>query len=154
MLLRILHRTVYDYHGSVNMAQHMVHLTPVNTGSQTLLEHALRIHPEPAARNQTMDAFGNLRTFFSQQSPHDTLTVEAESLVETSEPLPLPDGPDWEPCPGSRFASTSGTGPRRLTTRRPSSCLRRPMCRATMRSPRLPGLPSNPTCPCWRRCVR
>ena len=95
MLLRILHRTVYDYHGSVHMAQHMVHLTPVNTGSQTLLEHALRIHPEPAARNQTVDAFGNLRTFFTQQSPHDTLTVEAESLVETSEPLPLPDGPDW-----------------------------------------------------------
>jgi transglutaminase-like putative cysteine protease len=96
MLLRILHRTVYDYHGSVNMAQHMVHLTPVNTGSQTLHEHALRIHPEPVARNQTVDAFGNLRTFFSQQAPHDKLTVEAESLVETSEPLPLPDSPDWE----------------------------------------------------------
>jgi len=96
MLLRILHRTIYNYQGSVNMAQHMVHLTPVNTGSQTLHEHTLRISPEPAARNQTVDAFGNLRTFFSLQSPHEKLTVEADSLVETSEPLPLPHGPVWE----------------------------------------------------------
>ncbi len=96
MLLRILHRTVYNYHGTVNMAQHMVHLTPANTATQTLREHALRISPEPAARSQAVDAFGNPRTFFSLQSPHETLTVEADSLVETVEPLPLPDSPEWE----------------------------------------------------------
>lgn len=95
MLLRILHRTLYRYQGSVNMAQHMAHLTPLNTEGQTRHEHSLRISPEPAARAQTLDVFGNLRTFFSLQTPHDALTVEADSLVETSEPNPLPLDTDW-----------------------------------------------------------
>jgi transglutaminase-like putative cysteine protease len=96
MLLRILHRTHYDYQGSIDMAQHMVHLSPVETTSQKLLTHSLTITPEPAARNQTVDVFGNLRTFFSLQAPHDTLTVEADTLIETSVPQPLPDSPEWK----------------------------------------------------------
>ncbi|MCU0763787.1 MAG: transglutaminase family protein [Hydrogenophaga sp.] len=95
MLLRILHRTVYEYHGAVNLAQHMAHLTPLNTPGQTLHESRLRISPEPAARTQTLDVFGNLRTFFSLQAPHDTLSVEADSLVETTEPRPLPLETPW-----------------------------------------------------------
>ena len=99
MLLRILHRTTYHYPGAVNMAQHMAHLTPLTTASQTLHEHSLRISPDPAARTQTLDVFGNLRTFFSLQAPHDTLSVEADSLVETSEPLALPLDADWGALP-------------------------------------------------------
>jgi transglutaminase-like putative cysteine protease len=95
MLLRILHRTTYRYHGSIDMAQHMAHLWPVDTPCQHVLAHELRISPEPAARSQTPDVFGNLRTFFSLQSPHETLVVEADSLVETLEPRPLPDEADW-----------------------------------------------------------
>ena len=48
MLLRILHRTRYRYHGSIDMAQHMVHLSPKDTATQQLIEHSLRIQPEPA----------------------------------------------------------------------------------------------------------
>ncbi len=95
MLLRILHRTRYRYHGSIDMAQHMVHLSPVNTRAQTLVSHVLRIEPEPAARSQTTDVFGNLRTFFSLQSSHETLTVEADSLIETRPPEALPDSTAW-----------------------------------------------------------
>ena len=95
MLLRILHRTHYDYQGSISMAQHMVHLTPVQTGSQLVRAHELTVVPEPAARSQTVDVFGNLRTFFSLQAPHETLTVEADTLVETTAPKPLPDSEEW-----------------------------------------------------------
>ena len=95
MLLRILHTTTYRYHGSVDMAQHMVHLSPVDTPTQAVQAHALRVKPEPAARSQTTDVFGNQRTFFSLQAPHDTLVVEADSLVETHEPGPLPDDAAW-----------------------------------------------------------
>ena len=95
MLLRILHRTRYRYHGSIDMAQHMVHLSPKDTATQQLIEHSLRIQPEPAARSQTTDVFGNLRTFFSLQAPHETLTVEADSLVQTEAPQPLPDNAAW-----------------------------------------------------------
>ena len=96
MLLRVLHTTTYRYRGSVNMAQHMVHLSPVDTPCQQVHSHHMRITPEPAARSQATDVFGNRRTFFSLQAPHETLTVEADSLVETTEPEPLPDSPSWQ----------------------------------------------------------
>jgi transglutaminase-like putative cysteine protease len=96
MILRIVHRTTYRYHGSVDMAQHMVHLSPVETPCQRVLSHTLRITPEPAARSQTTDVFGNQRTFFSLQAPHETLSVEADSLVETCKPKPLPETPAWK----------------------------------------------------------
>jgi transglutaminase-like putative cysteine protease len=96
MILRIVHRTTYRYHGSVDMAQHMVHLSPVETPCQRVLSHTLRITPEPAARSQTTDVFGNQRTFFSLQAPHETLSVEADSLVETCKLKPLPETPAWK----------------------------------------------------------
>ena len=95
MLLRILHRTRYRYHGAIDMAQHMVHLRPVDTPSQRVLSHELRIDPEPAARSETTDVFGNQRTFFSLQSVHSMLTVEADSLVDTRAPEPLPECAPW-----------------------------------------------------------
>ncbi|MBS3910530.1 MAG: transglutaminase family protein [Hydrogenophaga sp.] len=96
MNLRIIHRTTYRYQGSIDMAQHMVHLSPVNTAVQRVLEHTLRITPEPASRSQTTDVFGNLRTFFSLQAPHDTLTVEADSAVQTCAPAELPHSAAWQ----------------------------------------------------------
>lgn len=96
MILRVLHTTTYRYHGSVDMAQHMVHLSPVDTPCQQVQAHTLRITPEPAARSQTTDVFGNQRTFFSLQAPHETLVVEADSLVETCEPKPLPATAAWQ----------------------------------------------------------
>ncbi|MDP3206195.1 MAG: transglutaminase N-terminal domain-containing protein, partial [Hydrogenophaga sp.] len=95
MLLRILHRTRYRYHGSIDLAQHMVHLCPLDTPHQRLINNELRIDPMPAARSQTTDVFGNQRTFFSLQSTHSVLTVEADSLVETSAHQPLPQTPPW-----------------------------------------------------------
>jgi len=95
MILRILHTTTYHYQGSVDMAQHMVHLSPVDTPTQVVSAHALSITPEPAARSQTTDVFGNQRTFFSLQAPHETLEVQADSLVDTRAPEPLPDSAAW-----------------------------------------------------------
>ena len=95
MRLRILHETLYDYQGTVAMAQHMVHLTPLDGAGQRVIAHAITITPEPAARSETTDVFGNLRTFFSLQAPHETLRVDAQSEVETRAPWTLPDSPAW-----------------------------------------------------------
>ncbi|MEZ5646529.1 MAG: transglutaminase family protein [Burkholderiaceae bacterium] len=96
MLLRVVHHTVYQYQGAVDLAQHMAHLSPVDTPAQTVLEHRLEIRPEPATRSQQTDAFGNRRTFFALQSPHDRLDILADSLIETREPASLPDLPAWQ----------------------------------------------------------
>jgi transglutaminase-like putative cysteine protease len=95
MQLRILHTTEYDYLGSVDFAQHMVHLTPRGDDGQRLLRHGLTISPAPSARSESTDVFGNQRTFFSLQAPHERLMVQADSEVSTCVPLPLPSGPAW-----------------------------------------------------------
>lgn len=101
MKLRVLHRTIYHYQSAVDMAQHMLHLSPRTTALQRVLSHSITIEPQPATVHQSTDAFGNRRSFFAQQAPHATLSVLADSTVQTSAPRPLPEdapwrGMDWE----------------------------------------------------------
>jgi transglutaminase-like putative cysteine protease len=96
MLLRILHHTRYTYQAPVVVAQHLAHLRPLDLPSQTLLQHQLDIRPAPALQQTSRDALGNWRTFFSLQSPHDTLDVSASSLVQTRRGQELTDSPPWE----------------------------------------------------------
>jgi transglutaminase-like putative cysteine protease len=89
MKLQITHETRYDYVPAVETAQHMAYLQPVNTRHQRLLSHSLRISPSPAQIRQAQDVFGNIRCFFSLQSPHTVLDVVASSVVTTlTRPLP------------------------------------------------------------------
>ncbi|MCC2634576.1 MAG: transglutaminase [Ramlibacter sp.] len=84
MLLHVLHETSYRYVPAVRTAQHMVHLKPAHNARQQLLNHRLAIDPEPARHNETVDVYGNTRTFFSLQFSHEALRVTAESLVSTT----------------------------------------------------------------------
>jgi transglutaminase-like putative cysteine protease len=83
MLLQITHDTRYRYQPAVETAQHMAYMRPATHAAQTLLQHALAITPAPAQVRETADVFGNTRCFFSLQTPHDTLSVIASSLVST-----------------------------------------------------------------------
>jgi len=96
MHLRVVHHTRYHYQGAVDLAQHMVHLSPVDTACQTVLGHTLSVTPEPATRIQQSDAFGNQRTFFALQAPHEQLDVLADSLIQTQAPDELPEAPCWQ----------------------------------------------------------
>jgi transglutaminase-like putative cysteine protease len=84
MLLHVLHETAYRYAPAVRTAKHMVHLKPAENPRQRLLRHQLRIDPEPAGRHETVDVYGNTRTFFSLQFSHESLRVTADSLVSTA----------------------------------------------------------------------
>jgi transglutaminase-like putative cysteine protease len=96
MELRITHETRYDYTPAVETAQHMVHLQPMDTPYQQLLDHQLNIFPPPAQRSQTPDVYGNQRTFFSLQAPHTTLRVVAVSEVRTRRPVAADSRLAWE----------------------------------------------------------
>jgi transglutaminase-like putative cysteine protease len=89
MRLQVTHETRYDYVPAVEIAQHMAYLQPLDTPYQQLLAHSLDIQPAPAQIRQTVDVFGNTRSFFSLQAPHTQLEVTAHSVVQTSaQPLP------------------------------------------------------------------
>lgn len=99
MLLLVTHETRYDYAPPVATAQHMAHLKPLNAPSQQLLQHQLRIAPEPAQRSESIDIYGNTRAFFAFESTHEQLVVTAQSVVQTqapdAAPAPLREQP-WE----------------------------------------------------------
>lgn len=83
MRLSVTHTTRYDYTPAVDVAQHIACLRPQQSSTQLLLEHALDIAPTPSQQHEAGDAFGNRRTFFALQIPHDRLEVTATSVVET-----------------------------------------------------------------------
>jgi hypothetical protein len=83
MLLHITHTTRYHYVPQVETAQHMAHLLPRSLPSQSVHTASLNISPTPHARSDSMDAFGNVRTFFSLPQPHDIMDIEARSTVDT-----------------------------------------------------------------------
>lgn len=96
MLLRVVHETRYHYQTPVVLAQHVAHLRPSDGPNQRVIQHALDIQPAPAHREDCTDAFGNAQTFFSLESPHETLMVMATCLIETCPPQPLDTSPAWE----------------------------------------------------------
>jgi len=108
MELRIVHETRYDYAAPVMLSQHMAHLCPaLALPGQQRLSHQMLIEPPPVQRLDGEDAFGNPRSFFSLQSPHEQLRVVADTLVRTEAPQPLPDSGAWEAV-RSHFAYRAG----------------------------------------------
>ena len=83
MQLSIIHETCYEYAPPVDVAQHIACLQPRQTVAQQLLSHTLVVLPTPSQRKNSIDVFGNLRTFLSLQIPHTQLKVTATSTVLT-----------------------------------------------------------------------
>ena len=114
MLLQVTHETRYHYHPTVDNALHVAYLQPRSHAGQNLLSHTLGVQPLPAQQRAQPDVFGNVRSLFALQSPHDTLSVVARSLVSTRA-HPLPAHPlAWEQArerlryrAGARFDAAS-----------------------------------------------
>ena len=97
MHLRVEHHTTYHYQSAVVQAQHLGHLQPRSWLHQQVQSHSLRVLPEPAVIDSVLDSFGNWRVQFSLQTPHDTLHVQATSVIDTlGQPcITLPESPVW-----------------------------------------------------------
>lgn len=94
--LRVTHDTRYRYAARVESAQHQARLTPLDLPRQTLLDFALEITPKPEAVGGELDAFGNQRTSFALNQPHEELWVRSRSVVRVSPPA-LSAGKRGEP---------------------------------------------------------
>jgi transglutaminase-like putative cysteine protease len=84
MEISITHDTCYDYQPAVETAQHIACLQPRHGHGQERVEHDLQIEPPPAQCIEQIDAYGNVRCFFSLQTLHSTLRVCARSVIRTS----------------------------------------------------------------------
>ncbi len=104
---RLRHATTYRYARPVDMATHMLHLTPRDLPGQRVLDHQIQSMPEAARMTHGTDHFGNAVTWLFLDSPHDRFVVVSEAEVEVAFPPPPPmaDTPPWEAV----VAATGGT---------------------------------------------
>jgi transglutaminase-like putative cysteine protease len=96
MLLQVIHETYYRYRPMVETAQHVAYMLPKEHPAQLVNECALLIEPTPDQQSSMTDVFGNTRFFFSLQSPHNTLSVVASSVVSTQPSTPVVSAIGWE----------------------------------------------------------
>ena len=96
---RIVHETRYLYESRVAVAQQLLHLTPRELPWQRRLSHSIDIEPQPSETTEHHDYFGNAVRHAVLDSPHDALTVRAESEVSVGSRcggVIGPGSPAWE----------------------------------------------------------
>ncbi|WP_455807607.1 transglutaminase family protein [Pseudomonas fluorescens] len=95
---QIFHDTCYHYDSPVSLAQQLAHLWPRKCDWQRCTEQQLLISPDPTARRDELDVFGNPLTRLAFERPHDELQVNAQLSVEVlARPtLDFKQSPAWE----------------------------------------------------------
>ena len=97
-LYQVLHDTHYRYSAPVSLAQQLAHLWPRDCARQLCQERLLTVTPQPTARQDGLDTFGNPLTRLVFERPHEQLRVIASLRVEVlaRDSLVLDDSPAWE----------------------------------------------------------
>jgi transglutaminase-like putative cysteine protease len=94
--LRIRHETGYRYDTQVVASYNEARLTPHTEPRQLTLEAKVQTTPA-AAQYRYWDYWGTQVTAFEVHEPHDALEVVVTSVVEASDPQPVPvDVPSWD----------------------------------------------------------
>ena len=82
------HVTAYDYTSDVRASYGRACLRPRDTGTQRVLEHRIRVSPEPGLLSEHTDLFGNASHYVEIQQPHRRLEVAKTSLVQVDAVTP------------------------------------------------------------------
>ena len=92
------HVTTYRYAEEVDLATHLLHLTPREVPGQAVRGASLQVMPRPALRTEGTDHFGNGVSWLSIERSHEALEVVLEAEVEVgfAPPPPADATPPWE----------------------------------------------------------
>ncbi|WP_439595766.1 transglutaminase family protein [Falsiroseomonas sp.] len=103
------HRTAYRYGRSVDLASHLLHLSPRELPGQVVRRTAIEVLPQGGRRRDGRDHFGNGVTWLFIGSTHDAFEVTLEASVEVDFAPPPPAG-DTLPWEAVREAARSPEG--------------------------------------------
>ncbi len=109
MKFKLRHSTRYMYKTPVDLASHMLHISPRPLPHQTVIATEIVSKPLAARVSASLDHFGNSVTWLFFDRPHEVFDVTAQSLVEVAFPA-APDPattPPWEAV----VAAASAGGP-------------------------------------------
>lgn len=100
MKLRVWHRTHYTYDAPVTNSFGLAHVSPRDLPHQRVLEHDVRVTPEPSDARPDRDHFDNHSLYFHVTEPHTALEVWSESIVDTAQPTHAAEtlATPWEQC--------------------------------------------------------
>ncbi|HEX3695480.1 MAG TPA: transglutaminase family protein [Polyangia bacterium] len=97
MIYRVVHVTEYQYAEPVSTSHHQLFLSPRPALNQTTDAETITITPQPVARRERVDSFGNRCTHIEMQAPHRQLHVESRFNVDVRAPAAPPmSSPPWE----------------------------------------------------------
>lgn len=82
MIYEIYHETKFNYAAIVTFSHNIARLKPKNCSTQNLIEHNIKINPNPYEMNEFVDYFENTNNFMLIREAHKSLTVTAISKVE------------------------------------------------------------------------
>ena len=93
MRYRLRHLTSYRYAEAVDLAAHLLHLSPRDMPGQRVLHHRILAEPQPARLVRRDDAYGNRACWLFLDTPHSRFEVITEAEVEVGFPPPAAPGP-------------------------------------------------------------
>ncbi len=98
MKYRVRHTTAYSYRKPVDLASHMLHLTPRVLPHQKISNAELQSMPAPVRSTEAMDHFGNQVTWLFLDMPHAHFEVTMDAVIDVAFPAPPAPGatPPWE----------------------------------------------------------
>jgi transglutaminase-like putative cysteine protease len=77
----IQHKTSYRYQSEVLQSKNSAHVLPAHFCGQNIVQHKLKLTPEPTEIDHHPDYFGNPITIFDIDTPHDELIVDLKLWV-------------------------------------------------------------------------
>lgn len=98
MIFRVRHATTYRYTKPVDLAAQLMHLRPMRTPWQSVLEEALHLTPDTGRLVDRIDHFGNRVTWLFYETAHTLFEVVSEAVVDVrAQPYPVAaETPPWE----------------------------------------------------------
>jgi transglutaminase-like putative cysteine protease len=110
MKYRVRHVSLYEYAKPVDLASHILHLTPRVLPGQMVVSASLQATPVPSRVTGSDDHFGNHATLMFLDLPHQRfeVTVEAEVDVAFRSPPPASSTPPWEQVAAGLRAGAPG----------------------------------------------
>ncbi|MDB5409844.1 MAG: transglutaminase domain protein [Rhodospirillales bacterium] len=98
MRYAVQHRSSFDYQDTIDLSYHVLHLTPRSLPWQRVIETRIRTTPGTPPIIDSVDYFGNGRSFLSLAEPHARFVVDMTARVEVTarEPVRAAATPPWE----------------------------------------------------------
>lgn len=101
--MSISHKTTYQYEAPVVASFNEVRMTPASSLHQYLIHHELTVSPH-ARIQRFQDYWGTNVETFDLQTPHETLEVISDNLVEMSMPQPGNRSITWKELSSEKVA--------------------------------------------------